>query len=252
MNVAFVYDPGCRDGSRGGAELMMDELIAQAPDHVTVTGVDEADTVVFGNCVVVDPDKAIPKLDGKTVWRYHHDIARDEKPTLREWLNDNARHIFTSPFHVELYRWEGEADLIPSCGRLADFKPSGRPTRKGIVTVGSWQAPSKGARLVSELVAERGEEIDCYGTGQYQPYGNHVSIKGPVQHSDLPAILWQYEEFVFLPIAPEPFGRCIAEAWAAGCEVVTNDLVGARWWIENEPDRLYTAAADFWDLVCPK
>jgi glycosyltransferase involved in cell wall biosynthesis len=54
---------------------------------------------------------------------------------------------------------------------------------------------------------------------------------------------------VFLPSGLEPFCRTVAEAWAAGCEVVTNRLVGALHWIENEPEKLESAAADFWEVV---
>jgi hypothetical protein len=32
----------------------------------------------------------------------------------------------------------------------------------------------------------------------------------------MPALLAQYETFVHLPIVIEPFGRLVAEAWAAG------------------------------------
>jgi glycosyltransferase involved in cell wall biosynthesis len=63
------------------------------------------------------------------------------------------------------------------------------------------------------------------------------------------ALLAQYETFVFLPTVIEPFGRLVVEAWAAGCRIVTNNLVGAKWWIENEPGKLDTAAQDFWRVV---
>lgn len=249
MNVSVIYDPGCLDGTRGGAELAMDELIDLAPERVTITSPADAETVVIGNCVKADPETLIPNLEGKDVWRFHHDLARDEPLLLREWLKDNARHIFTSPLHRELYGWEHESELIPPCPKLADFKPNRQTRRhgkrKGTVAVGSWQSQSKGGRLVADL----GEPLDCYGPGAFPPRGPHINYVGTVNPPDLPALLWQYERFVFLPIAPEPFGRCVAEAWAAGCEVVTNDLVGARWWIENEPDRLFTAAEDFWEYV---
>jgi hypothetical protein len=39
------------------------------------------------------------------------------------------------------------------------------------------------------------------------------------------------------------------EAWAAGLELVVNRLVGARYWITDNPDGLETAAEDFWKVV---
>ena len=67
--------------------------------------------------------------------------------------------------------------------------------------------------------------------------------------ADVPATLAQYETFVFLPTALEPFGRAVVEAWAAGLELVVNRNVGAIYWIENDPGALDSAAADFWTLV---
>jgi glycosyltransferase involved in cell wall biosynthesis len=252
MNVAFIYDPGCLDGTRGGAELAMDELVLAAPERVTITEMRHAETVVVGNCVRV-PDDLPERLEGKRVIRFHHDLARDESPRLWDYLNENAEHIFTSPYHRDLYGGYPDAALIPSAINLTDFRPNRQtrrhPNRKGMVTVGSWQAPSKGGDLVANAAAQLDQEVDCYGPGAFPPLGPYIAHRGPVDHSDLPAILWQYEEFIFLPVAPEPFGRCVAEAWAAGLEIVVNDLVGCRWWIENKPEKLWTAAEDFWDLV---
>ncbi len=253
MRISFLYDPGCADGTRGGAELVMDELIEAAPDAVEFTEPSDADAVVIGNCVKLDTQTILPQIEGKRVIRYHHDLATDEDDVLRDWLEANAEHVFTSPFHKEQYGHEADAHLIPPTANLKTFRPPRdkrrHPKRKGIVTVGSWQGPGKGAQLVSETVYRAGETLDCYGTGAWQPVGQHVNSKGAVRHSDLPAILWGYEQFIFLPFAPEPFGRCVAEAWAAGCEVMTNEMVGAKWWIENQPDQLYTAAEDFWSIV---
>jgi len=250
VNVAFIYDPGNRDGTRGGAELTMDEIQSAAPEEVTFTKVDEADTVIFGNCVVTSPD-IIPALMGKRVIRYHHDLARDENAALRGWLDDNAEHIFTSPLHREKYGRDGE--LIPPSIGLEAFKPNRQTRRhvkrKGVCSIASWQSPGKGGHLITEQAERSDVTIDCYGPGNFAPRGDRIKDMGPVDHSDLPQILQRYEQFLFLPIAVEPFGRCVAEAFAAGVEVLTNENVGAKWWIENEPDRLYTAATDFWELV---
>lgn len=250
MNVAVLYDPGNADGTRGGAELTMDELKAEAPENVTLTELADAETVIVGNCTLAQPD-LIPSLMGKRVIRFHHDLARDENAVVRSWLDDNAEHVFTSPIHRDQYGLDGE--LIPPSIGLEAFKPN-RQTRRhvkreGVCSVGSWQSPGKGGHLVAEQAVRSKVEIDVYGSGGYPPVGPGVKHHGPVDHSALPGILHRYDQFVFLPVAIEPFGRCVAEAWAAGCEVLTNENVGAQWWIENEPDKLYVAARDFWKLV---
>jgi glycosyltransferase involved in cell wall biosynthesis len=70
-----------------------------------------------------------------------------------------------------------------------------------------------------------------------------------VPHDHVATILRLYERFVFLPTHTEPFGRAVAEAWAAGCELIVNGNVGAVYWLEQQPDALTTAPRDFWSIV---
>jgi glycosyltransferase involved in cell wall biosynthesis len=86
--------------------------------------------------------------------------------------------------------------------------------------------------------------VDFFGAGVFAPQGSRE-----VSYDAMPALLAQYETFVHLPVVIEPFGRLVAEAWAAGCGIVTNNLVGAKWWITENPDALYTAGEDFWRTV---
>ena len=46
----------------------------------------------------------------------------------------------------------------------------------------------------------------------------------------MPDLLARYQTFVYLPSAIEPFCRVAVEAWAAGCDVLVNSLVGARYY----------------------
>lgn len=251
MKVAWLHDEANADGTRGGAELTMDEFKEAAPSWVEFTP--DADTVVVGNCVTFQP-QLIDALEGKRVIRYHHDLSYHEHAAVREWMDEHAEHVFTSPLHQEHYRAKVKASrVIPPAVPLERFKPNRQQrrhgTRKGIVTVASWQNPNKGAHLVSETLYRQGLEADCYGHGPHVPYGDHIQVKGGYEPSELPQILWQYEQFIFLPNVIEPFGRCVVEAWAAGLEVLTNDLVGAKWFLENDQDALATAAQDFWSYV---
>lgn len=258
MNITLLYDDGNADGTKGGAELTMEGFAACCPPEVAITDLDEAEAVIVGNCVTFGRE-LIADLEGKKIWRYHHDLARHENEDLRIWLDQNAEHIFTSPLHRERYgvTWDhGERDchIIPPAMNLDRFRPN-RQTRRhqkreGVVTVGSWQNPGKGGHLIAETCRRQETELHVYGTGSFPPAGGHVHHHGPVDPVALPAILWRYEQFIFTPMSPEPFGRCVAEAWAAGLEILTNDQVGANWFIENEPDRLDTAADDFWGLIC--
>jgi hypothetical protein len=157
MKVAWLHDAGNADGTKGGAELTMDEFKAAAPKGVTFDP--DGETVVIGNCVTISPE-IIPSLEGRRVIRYHHDLARHEPEELREWLDENAEHVFTSPLHRERYsiKWRGhESHVIPPALKLNRFRQNREQRRKskrqGTVMVGSWQNPGKGGVLMSNWLA---------------------------------------------------------------------------------------------------
>lgn len=251
MNVAIAFDDGNRDGTQGGAELAMIAFAKQRPEEVQITDAEQAEVLIIGNCTSFEPDLA-ESFEGRII-RFHHDLARHEDERLRQILEERAEHIFTSPLHVEQYEWEGDYKLIPPTPDLGRFKPNRQRRRQGkregVVSVGAWQAPNKGGHLVSRVAMEQNLTIHAYGFGPYPPAGENIEFHGEIDPTNLPAVLWSYEQFVYLPFAPEPFGRCVAEAYAAECDVLTNDLVGAKWWIENKPEALFTANDDFWKIL---
>lgn len=251
VKVAFLYDPGNADGTLGGAELTMREFMEAAPEGVEVAEVEEADAVVVGNCTSFSAD-IIDSLRGKRITRYHHDLARHEHPELCEWLEQNATHIFTSPLHQMKYGLNGVWPNIPPAIDLSRFQPNRQSRRhgkrEGNVSIACWQNAGKGAQLLYEW-SERNGLVDIYGTGNFAPFGETLSYKGPLDPGQVPEVLWGYERFIFLPSAVEPFGRSVVEAWSAGCKLTVNANVGARYWLEENPEGLESAARDFWSVV---
>lgn len=241
-------DAGNLDGTLGGAELTMSEFRRAAPEGVEVV-VEDAETIVVGNCTSFD-GTLIGDLEDKRVIRYWNDVDPNSDPKLRRWLLDNAVNIFTSPLHVERFPHEVEDPLIvPPPVRLDEFRPTRQvrknTERKGAVAIGAYQNPGKGGRALAEWAVANGG-LDIYGTGSYIPADYYL---GPLDYGDVAKTLWQYETFVHLPTDLEPFGRAVVEAWAAGCELVVNGNVGAVHWIQHEPEKLETAAEDFWNVV---
>jgi hypothetical protein len=164
---------------------------------------------------------------------------------VREWLNEYTQAICCSPVQAE-YMGIDDAIWIPPPLNLARFEQAAAEvngSRKGAVSVGQWRNYGKAPHRAAQWAEAHGG-IDFFGTGVFAPRGSKE-----VDYDDMPALLAQYRTFVHLPIVIEPFGRLVAEAWAAGCEVVTNNLVGAKWWITEKPDALYTAGEDFWRTV---
>lgn len=257
-NVAFVYDDGNADGTKGGAELTMEGFAACCPSEVALTDIGEAEFVVVGNCVQFGPE-LIPALINKRVFRYHHDLVRYENQVLRSWLDDNATHIFTTPMHRVRYgiQWDhgiNDCPIIPPQIDFDLFRPNREarrhPDREGVCSVASWQNPGKGGRHVAFWARDHDTVVNCYGPGMFGPDGPFVVWqRRDCSQEFLARELQRYERMVFLPFAVEPFGRCVVEAWAAGCEIVTNGNVGACWFIENDPEKLHSAGQDFWETV---
>jgi hypothetical protein len=243
MKVAWLQDD---PGYVGGAELTCAEFKAAAPEGVEVvdvpwdkfeTGFDV--TVVHNHFQYHDAD--LESITGRVV-RYYHDVRPQRvKPDLA---------IFCSPLQRDYMGLEGVC--IPPALNLSAFKPNRQHRRngkrEGTCSIAQWRNPGKGAFLIEEW-AEANGPVTVYGEGEFFPRGPNIDFMGPLDQAAVAQTLWEYERFVFLPFEQEPYCRSVVEAWAAGCEVVTNDLIGARHWIANDPDALTTAADDFWQAV---
>lgn len=233
----------------GGAELTQAEFRAAAPDDVEIIDCPAGDVrsgcdvYVVHNCVTYKPED-MARIDGPVV-KYHHDVGPHVRPGVRDFLVEHARHVCCSPVQRDFMGVD--AALIPPPVDLDRFDRAAAEvngSRSGSVSVGSWRNYGKAPHKVVEWSREHGTTVDFFGEGPYAPHGTQ-----PVPYDAMPALLAQYERFVFLPVVLEPFGRLVVEAWASGCECVVNGLVGARYWIEEDPEAIETAAEDFWQMV---
>lgn len=240
MRVGWLQDD---HGYIGGAEMTAAEFRAAAPDDVEIVDCPPGqidygcEVYIAHNAVLYDVAELEPL---QRVVKYAHDMFPHDLRGSREWLRQNAEWIFCSPAQRERMGLEGVCVPPPiKTGRV------GRAGRKGIVSVAQWRNPGKGPGMVAEYAREFGQ-VDVYGPGPFLPNGPGVNYCGEIPPDRVSDLLARYRTFVFLPVDFEPFCRTVAEAHFAGCEVVTNNLVGARYWLEQEPDALDTAADDFW------
>lgn len=234
----------------GGAELTQAEFLAAAPAEVEVVpcpagDVDPTcDRYAVHNCVQYTIHDIQP-IVGRPVVKYHHDVGPWIQPELRGWLSEHATHVCCSPIQAD-YMGLTDAVCIPPPIDVARFEAAGRDvngSRRGSVCVASWCNHGKAPHRAAEWAASNGG-VDFYGGGMFAPSG---SVQ--VAYDAMPELLARYDTFVYLPTVLEPFGRLVAEAWAAGCRIVTNDLVGAGYWIREAPGSIETAARDFWRTV---
>jgi glycosyltransferase involved in cell wall biosynthesis len=231
----------------GGAEFTQTEFRVAAPEHVEIVDclpgavLPGLDLYVIHNCVQYTLEDLQAIGDAPSV-RYWHDVGPWITPECREWLDGHARYACCSPAQADYMGIQ--AKLIPPPVDLARFAEAAEHVngdRSGAVSVGSWRNHGKAPHKVAEWAAQNQVHVDFFGGGFLAPAGSQE-----VSQEAMPALLAQYETFVFLPAVIEPFGRVAAEAWAAGCGLVVNEHVGAAYWIRNNPEAIDTAAQDFW------
>ena len=245
----------------GGAELTQAEFRSAAPEGVEIVDcpvggvVGDLDRYVVHNCVTYRPEDLEPIGDAKVV-KFVNDLWPHGDPEVREALLRRAELVFCSGLHRDRFPYEvaGESHTIPPALDVDAFKPPRQTKRngkrEGAVSIGAWQNPGKGAHLLIDWAEQTGTPVAAYGEGPFAPVGSpFVEFRGPLPPTQVAQTLWDFETFVFLPSAVEPFGRTVAEAHFAGCKIVTNGLVGAREFIESDPNAIRDSAERFWKVV---
>jgi glycosyltransferase involved in cell wall biosynthesis len=249
----------------GGAELTQKGFRQCAPPHIQILSSHpeeiptDVDGYVVHNCTEYSAS-LIPLLSSKPVIKYHHDLWPHGDHALRAFICDYALQIYTSEPHYNWFRkcWTGRSDyhLVPpyinySIWRQAKTEEADSPPLGDACWFGRF-FPEKGIKQVEEWAEENEKVVAFYGSGPSKPRPSEfVRLAGSIAYGDLPPIIAQYATMIHLPLEREPFGRSVAEAHAAGLEIVTNGRVGARWWIENQPHQLdeENTGRAFWHLV---
>ena len=201
--------------------------------------------------IALYPPETREALEGKRTIRYFNDVAPHGDHDLTGGCSRTRRVCSRHPLHVERFPWwngnKPDYHLIPPPVNLKPFRDAAERSqgRAGAVSIAPWRGWGKTPQLTQQWAAQHGP-VDFFGGGQCAPPG---SVQVP--YAAMPDLLARYQTFVYLPSAIEPFCRVAVEAWAAGCDVVVNSLVGARYWIETPEakPKLDTAAEDFWELV---
>ena len=249
MRLGWLTDPV---GYVGGAELTQQEFRAAAPEGVEIIDCPPGAVEVgldgyVANNVVHYTAEDIVQTDGALIW-YHHDLSPWIRSEVREWLDVRATHIYCSPAQRDRYGTSGPC--IPPALDLDRYRPTrqAKRNREGAVSIAQWRNPGKGAQRIVEWAAEN-EPIDVYGPGDFIPAGDGIDYRGELAADGVASVLLNYATFVFLPTELEPFCRTVAEAWASGCRLVVNRQIGALWWITEAPEKLQTAAENFWEAV---
>lgn len=275
MKVAWLADD---PGYTGGAELTQAEFKAAAPPGVEIVTVapdqlsriESCDVCVLHN-ITIYPAETASYFENRRIAKYLHDLWPHGDPTLREAiLTSGSALIFCSPLqrrHFPHPLVARESLLIPPAINLDLFRRHAptpvevtsygeegprwiEPNRENACWLGSMNFWGAGVTEACEWAEREQTKTYFYGAGPYAPSDSEwVEYRGAVRPQDVPLTLGRYKQMVFLPTAVEPFGRAVAEAWAAGCELIVNENVGALHWIREAPEKLDSAAEDFWAAV---
>jgi len=253
MRVGWLAD---KPDYKGGAELEAERLIACAPSGIEIIPcppgriVADVDVYVIHNCF--DYDRTIiGTLSQKPVIKRIHDVWLAGNMDLRRWLLAHSKVLlFSSPLHLEVFKWQVSAPirLIPSAIDTTSFevlKPNGRT---GACWIGR-MVDGKGILEAAAWAKMEGLTLDLYGFPRINNLPAPIRYCGELPPEAVASTLAQYQTFVFLPEQPEPYARTAVEAWLAGCKLVINGNVGARWWIEKHPEQIPQAASLFWETV---
>ena len=234
----------------GGAEITQAEFRDAAPEGVEIVDCPPGGVVPGLDAYVIHNSVQYTLTDYQVIGdapavKYWHDVGPWITPECRAWLDAHGTYVCCSPIQAE--HMGVSAHLIPPPVNLARFSDAAEDVnggRSGNVSVGSWRNHGKAPHKVAEWAAQNQTPVDFFGGGPLAPPG---SVE--MAYEGMPALLAQYETFVFLPTVIEPFGRVVAEAWAAGCGLVVNEHVGAVHWITENPGAMETAAHDFWAVI---
>lgn len=251
-------------GIQGGAEMSCGALMSNAPEWVegyicppTKRPPRDLDAFIIQNSTTYT-QRWIEELALKPIIRHVRDPWFAGDAVLRRWILDYAALlIFSSPPQVEAFAYPFDAPyvVLPVPVDLRAFKDAAKPAeeRKGTVFVGRVDI-YKGAHRVIDWALRTGEALKVVGDNRYMSFGDlpeHIEFVGQVGYKEMPELLGAAKRYIAFPEWPEAFGRSVAEAWAAGCELLIEGRVGAQWWIDNEPERIGFDGpiAEFWAAI---
>lgn len=245
----------------GGAEYSSSELVRGAPEwaDITICRPDSVpsglDAYVILNCVQYDAD-IIPAIGtgGSKIVKSVRDQWPDGDDDLRDWLLSNADlTVFNSLPH---YKWfmhpvKTKVAILPPPMDLRPFREAAANAgpRSGVAWIGAMHR-NKGI-LESVWWARNNETVVYfYGTGTSVPrQEKYVHVMGPLDYADVPGVMARHETFLYTPRVMDGFARTVAEAWAAGMKLETRGVIGAEWWIEEQPESLDRGLEMFWSVV---
>jgi glycosyltransferase involved in cell wall biosynthesis len=263
LRIGWLKD---NPGFIGGSEISWGLLHNAAPDNVELVYCPpnkrpprDLDAYIIQNCTQYDK-RWIEELALRPVIKQVRDPWAVGDHELRRWLLDNsALLIFNSLTHLQWFGFplgpDVPVELIPppieaDKFRNAALSPEDRDIENLFVgRVGV----TKGVHFAVDYGLRTGQSVEFVGDivrgNRLDSLPSRFKFHGFVPPQDMPSWYGRAKAFIMRPTWVESFGRVVAEAWYAGCELKVEGRVGALWWIENRPDDIGRGTEMFWDAV---
>jgi len=272
----------------GGSTSTQGRAITAAPERAEIVmcspeaGVDEACDLYVVNNFGRFPLKAVEFLRdcGRMVWWLHDCTPPDWMIRTRgvPTFADAAKRVaFLSPMHMEVMRRAFGVSVGKRRLRYAPCMVDPDPflsqtaprdcRPRDAFWMGTYEY-HRGPRAALLWAEENGIILDFYGFGEPPAYlmqSESARVYGAVGAYEVPALMGMYRRFVYMPgeavsipgdeVYVEACGRTAVEALLAGCEVVSNGMLGVMSWPWFGVGREATAAAmreapgQFWQMV---
>jgi glycosyltransferase involved in cell wall biosynthesis len=177
-----------------------------------------------------------------------------QRSLVRELFQRSRLNVFVSPLHHRIsYRLLEMTDEVPAFVvkpiiDATSFYNSKRERDIDYLFVGVI-GEAKGLAAMRKQFADK----DIHFIGKLAPgskldFGIH---HGHVPYERVPEFMNRAKNFVFLPRWPEPQGRVVIEAALCGCNLITNDHVGATSFPFDISDssNFQNATEEFWEAI---
>jgi glycosyltransferase involved in cell wall biosynthesis len=177
-----------------------------------------------------------------------------ENQLVRESFTKSISNIFVSPLHLQTtenilnLELESKSIILRPVISVETFRNLGLKRDIENLFVGVISE----AKGIENLRARyKNEPIMLAGKlhpGVKLDFGTYL---GEVPYSEMPTLMNRAKNFVYLPRWPEPQGRVVVEAALSGCNLVTNEKVGAvsfNFDISN-PANLLQVEEEFWEKL---
>ena len=182
------------------------------------------------------------------------------KPRYLPLLLGSEMIIWLSPLHRESWLWtypelvSHPYAMVPASIDINQFFDMGLD-RSGVIAVNSG-SKFKGYERVKEWAEEnRDMSLTLVGPLEGPMPPNVKAVEAIIPARGMNRLYNGFESFLHLPQNPMPFDRTIAEAYLAGCKIISNELVGALSWPFFREGRdavrsnLALASSMFWEAI---